>query len=99
MVTKDDADRGRFVTPSLWDVGQTAPYMHSGVFATLDEVIGFYDAGGGEASNKSPLLQPLGLGPVERADLLAFLESLTGDPPDVAVPDLPDYQMRPLGSN
>ena len=99
VVSKDDSDRRRFVTPSLWDVGQTAPYMHSGVFATLDEVIGIYDAGGGEASNKSPLLQPLGLGPVERADLLAFLESLTGDPPDVAVPDLPDYQMRPLGSN
>jgi cytochrome c peroxidase len=47
VVTKDPADIGKFVTPSLWDVGQTAPYMHSGAFATLDEVVDFYNAGGG----------------------------------------------------
>ena len=99
VVTKDPSDIGKFVTPSLWDVGQTAPYMHSGVFATLDEVLDFYNAGGGDGPNKSPLLQPLGLLAAERADLVAFLESLTGDAPAVEIPDLPDYQMRPLGSN
>lgn len=95
VVTKDPADIGRFVTPSLWDVGQTAPYMHSGVFATLEEVVDFYDAGGGDSSG----LDPLGLSDADKADLVAFLQSLTGDPPDTAVPDLPDYQPRELGVN
>lgn len=99
VVTKNETDIGKFVTPSLWDVGQTAPYMHSGVFATLQEVVDFYNAGGGDGPNKSPLIRPLGLLAAERADLVAFLESLTGNAPDVEMPDLPDYQMRPLGSN
>ena len=103
VVSKDAADIGKFVTPSLWDIGQTAPYMHSGAFATLEEVVDFYNAGGGagggDGPNKSPLLRPLGLLAAERADLVAFLESLTGDAPAVEIPDLPDYQMRPLVSN
>lgn len=99
VVTKEPEDIGRFATPSLWDIGQTAPYMHSGVFATLDEVVAFYDAGGGTAENRSPLLRPLGLSDAEKADLVAFLESLTGDPPAVTAPDLPDYQLRTLGEN
>ena len=90
VVSKDAADRGRFVTPSLWDVGQTAPYMHSGVFDSLAEVVDFYNAGGGAVDGAGPLLEPLGLVAAERADLVAFLESLTGDPPAVDVPDLPD---------
>ena len=99
VVTKDPADIGRFVTPSLWDVGQTAPYMHSGVFATLDEVVDFYDAGGGDAARRSRLLRPIGLSVDEKADLVAFLQSLTGDPPTITAPDLPDYQLRQLGEN
>lgn len=99
VVTKEPEDIGRFVTPSLWDVGQTAPYMHSGVFATLDDVVAFYDAGGGTAENRSPLLRPLGLSDAEKADLVAFLESLTGDPPSITEPALPDYQLRTLGEN
>ena len=73
--------------------------MHSGVFATLVEVVDFYDQGGGEGSNKSALLQPLDLTDTEKADLVAFLESLTGDAPNVSVPDLPDYQLREVGQN
>jgi cytochrome c peroxidase len=99
VVTKDEADIGKFVTPSLWDVGQTAPYMHSGVFATLAEVVDFYNAGSGEGPNKSALLKPLGLTDSERADLVAFLNSLTGDAPKVAEPELPEDEMREVGKN
>ena len=53
--------------------------MHNGVFATLQEVIDFYDAGGGEDAQKDSRLRPLGLVPSEKADLLAFLHSLSGD--------------------
>ena len=97
VVSKDDADRGRFVTPSLWDIGQTAPYMHSGVFDTLAEVVGFYDAGGGRGNAAG--LAPLGLSNAEKADLIAFLESLTGAAPDITEPDLPDYALYELGQN
>lgn len=90
-VTKDDDDLGAFATPSLWDVGQTAPYMHSGVFDTLEEVVRFYDRGGGNAPNVSGMLRPLSLTSSERDALVAFLESLTGAEPDVTVPELPDY--------
>lgn len=99
VVTKDQASIGQFVTPSLWDVGQTAPYMHSGVFATLTDVVAFYNAGGGEGPNKDPALKPLGLSTAEAADLVAFLESLTGDAPKVTVPTLPEYQLRKAGEN
>jgi cytochrome c peroxidase len=99
VVTKDDADVGKFLTPSLWDVGQTAPYMHSGVFATLAAVVDFYDAGGGATPNKSPLIRPLGLSAAEKADLLAFLATMTGDAPAIVRPALPDYQTRTVGRN
>jgi cytochrome c peroxidase len=92
VVSKDKADWGKFVTPSLWDVGQTAPYMHSGVFATLPEVVTFYNAG-------NEKIAPLGLSAEEEADIVAFLESLTGDAPSVTVPELPDYAMREVGKN
>lgn len=99
VVTKEKGDIGKFATPSLWDAGQTAPYMHSGAFATLAEVIEFYDAGGGDGANKSGMLKPLGLTADEKADLLSFLQSLTGDAPDANAPDLPDYALREVGKN
>lgn len=99
VVTKDEADIGKFATPSLWDVGQTAPYMHSGVFATLAEVVDFYDAGGGDGPDKSPLLKRLDLSDAEKADLVSFLEAMTGDAPAVVEPDLPDYALRVVGEN
>ena len=68
-----------FVTPSLREVSKTAPYMHNGMLPTLEAVIDFYDAGGGETPNKDPLLEPLGLSASEKAALVAFLESLAGD--------------------
>lgn len=92
VVSKDKADWGKFVTPSLWDVGQTAPYMHSGIFATLPDVVAFYNAG-------NDTLAPLGLTAEEQADLVAFLESLTGDAPAVTAPELPEYAVREHGKN
>jgi len=93
-VTKNPKDKGKFRTPSLRELKFTAPYMHNGIFYTLQEVVDFYDAGGGEAvPNKTPLLKPLGLSDAEKQDLVAFLESLSMDEPLlVDTPALPPYQ-------
>lgn len=92
VVTKDEADIGKFTTPSLWDVGQTAPYMHSGVFDTLAEVVRFYNTGNAQS-------EPLDLSPAEESDLVAFLNSLTGDAPAITPPELPGYDLRTVGEN
>ena len=89
--TKQEVDKGKFRTPPLREVGQTAPYMHNGVFTTLSEVVAFYNEGGGTDANKDELIRPLGLTSDEMTDLTAFLESLTGDPIIVQQPDLPEY--------
>ena len=78
-VTLDPADSWAYRTPSLRNVALTAPYMHDGSLATLEEVIEFYDRGGIDNPQKSPLLRPLGLAPEEKRALAAFLKSLTGD--------------------
>lgn len=90
-VTKRAGDVGRFRTASLRELKHTAPYMHNGVFKTLPEVIDFYDLGGGKNPNTSPLIKPLTLTTNEKADLLAFLESLSGDPLSDKPPPLPPY--------
>lgn len=74
-----DEDRRSFLTPTLRELTWTAPYMHNGVFETLDEVVDFYDAGGGDDPLKDARLKPLGLVPSEKADLIAFLEALSGE--------------------
>lgn len=81
-ITLDPADRWAYKTPSLRNVALTAPYMHDGSFATLEDVVAFYDAGGADNPGKSPLLAPLALTDAERAALVAFLRALTSD--DVA---------------
>jgi cytochrome c peroxidase len=77
--THNDDRRRTFLTPSLRELVYTAPYMHNGIFATLEEVVDFYDAGGGNDPLKDARLRPLGLVPSEKADLIAFLNSLSGD--------------------
>ena len=79
--TKNPKDIGKFRTPSLRELKYTAPYMHNGVFATLVEVVDFYNAGGGNDAQKSPLLKPLNLSGGEKADLISFLEALSMDKP------------------
>lgn len=98
-VTKQKADWGKFRTPSLREVSRTAPYMHNGSLTTLDDVVAFYDRGGGQHRNKSPLLKPLGLTVAEKRALVEFLKSLAGDPVVIERPDWPDYKPRKLGEN
>ena len=68
-------DRHRFRTPTLRDVARTAPYMHDGRFASLADVVDFYDRGGGPGRTG---LNPLGLSEGDKQSLIAFMESLTG---------------------
>ena len=74
---------GTFMTPTLRELTYTAPYMHNGTIATLEEVVDFYNGGGGEAANIDPLLKPLDLSDGEKADLVEFLKSLSGNSFDV----------------
>jgi cytochrome c peroxidase len=79
LVTKEEKDKGAFKTPTLRNVVQRDPYMHNGVFQSLEDIIDFYDRGAGGVFGKSPLLQPLGLIAEEKRDLLAFLQALSGE--------------------
>lgn len=88
-VTKRERDRGAFKTPTLRSVTETAPYMHDGVFQTLEEVVDFLDQGGGRNPNLSPLMKPLNLTAQEKADLVAFLKALSGEPIPFEMPELP----------
>lgn len=96
--TKKAEDKGKFRTPTLRELKYTAPYMHNGVFASLDDVIEFYNRGGADDpfGTKSPLIKPLTLTVEEMMALRAFLESLSGDPVVVSAPKLPDYAALPL---
>ena len=88
-VTKNDADRGAFKTPSLRNVAQTAPYMHDGSLKTLKEVVDLYVGGGNSNPHLDKEIRELDfLSGRERADLAAFLESLTGEmPPMIGPPE------------
>jgi cytochrome c peroxidase len=98
-VTKDQRDWGKFRTPGLREVSRTAPYMHNGSLATLEDVVAFYDRGEGKHPIKNPLLGPLGLTTGEKRVLVEFLKSLAGDPVVIERPELPDYKPRKLGQN
>ncbi|MFC0219841.1 cytochrome-c peroxidase [Pseudochelatococcus lubricantis] len=91
-VTSRPEDIGRFQTPSLRSVADTAPYMHHGHVGSLEGVVNFYARGGGEvwarnareaadpmyphAAALSPHIRPLDLGAEEKAALVAFLKTL-----------------------
>jgi len=96
---------GQFRTPPLRGVARTAPYMHDGRFATLAEVVRFYDTLEGSTPvghHGETVLQPLRLGDQGRADLEAFLESLTpvesSDPEWWTNPTEPPVRTRSAGS-
>jgi len=77
-VTGEETDRGRFKTPTLREVARTAPYMHDGSLATLEEVVDFYNRGGNANPYLDPILEPLDLSDEEKRALVAFLGSLSG---------------------
>lgn len=100
LARDDEIGRGRafpgsvklahaFKVPTLRDVARRAPYMHDGSLPDLDAVIAFYDTGGRARPGRSDLIHPLGLTGPEKAELRAFLETLTQDPADFPVPVLP----------
>lgn len=95
--TKVKEDMGKFRTPPLRYLLYVAPYMHDGSIDTLEEVVEFYNKGGGEdliqkymgVSTKTKRLKPLNLTKEEKAALVAFLESTTGKEFLLPQPTLP----------
>jgi len=90
-VTKDAADKGKFKTPTLYNASSFAFFMHDGAFSKMDQVIEHYNKGGDPKNpGQDALIFPLNLTPEERADLIAFLESLTDKGlNEMALPKLP----------
>jgi cytochrome c peroxidase len=87
VVTHADRDRAAFKTPSLRNVAETAPYMHDGSLNTLEQVVDFYVAGGNPNPWLDPMIGKLHLTRREKADLVAFLKSLSGQMPSETLPD------------
>jgi cytochrome c peroxidase len=78
-VGKHPGTVGGFKTPTLREIARTAPYMHDGRFATLEEVIDFYDQGGITNPHLSNLIIPLGLTAQEKKDLVEYMRALSGE--------------------
>jgi cytochrome c peroxidase len=80
-LTNKEADRGKFKTPGLRNIAVTAPYMHNGIFKTLEEVVEYYNDPQKFVTNPinidDALKTPLGLTEKEKKDLIAFLKTLT----------------------
>lgn len=78
-VTKNPDEIGAFKTPTLREISRTAPYMHNGRFATLMDVIEFYNKGGIKNPHQDGTIIPLNLTQQEKKDLLEYLQSLNGE--------------------
>ncbi len=81
--------QGAFKTPGLRNVALTAPYMHDGSVATLEDVMKFYNRGGDDHRRRDPLVRELDLSKRDIADLVEFMKALT-DPLPIEPPVLPD---------
>jgi cytochrome c peroxidase len=87
LITKDKNDWRAFKTPTLRDIAKTGPYMHNGVFETLEDVIDFLDQGGGPGN---AVLKPLHLNGAEKRSLKVFMvEALSGDDIIMHTPKIP----------
>lgn len=80
-ITNKETDNGKFKTPGLRNIAVTAPYMHNGMFKTLEEVMEYYNDPQKFVTNSinidDALKQPLGLTDKEKKDIIAFLKTLT----------------------
>ncbi|HEY0801370.1 MAG TPA: MbnH family di-heme enzyme [Steroidobacteraceae bacterium] len=76
-VTHRGADMGKFRVPTLRNVALTAPYMHDGSLSSLEDALDHYVRGGHKSPRQDLRIRPFTLSAAERADLLAFLDSLT----------------------
>jgi cytochrome c peroxidase len=80
-ITGNAFDNGKFLTPTLRNIALTAPYMHDGRFQTLEEVVEHYNSGGKASATVDPLMKHVGTGlnlnTQEKADLVAFLKTMT----------------------
>ncbi len=81
FVSKRYEDVGKFITPTLRELKYTAPYMHNGLLVSLEDVVEFYNQGGGHDDPLATELKPLGLSATEQKDLVAFLGSLSSNTP------------------
>lgn len=89
-ITGFNGDDGVFRTPGLYGIGHHPPYMHDGSLATLEDVIDYYDRGGDDHPNRSPIIKELNLSDSEKEALLAFLNVLSGEnSPQMDAPVLP----------
>jgi cytochrome c peroxidase len=86
-VTQKPEDRWKYKTPTLRNVGLTAPYMHNGSITTLREVVEFYNRGGIKNENLDTLIKPLRLNKDEVSELAEFLLTLTGDNSESLIAD------------
>jgi cytochrome c peroxidase len=81
LITRDKDDLGKFKTPGLRNIAITSPYMHNGIFKTLEEVVDYYNDVKKivpDTKNLDPTLsKPLGLTNQQKKDLVAFLKTLT----------------------
>jgi cytochrome c peroxidase len=84
--TKREADKGAFRTPTLRNIARTGPYMHDGSEKTLQQVVDFYIGGGNSNPQLDKEIKPLTLTKQDQADLIAFLQSLTGEAPEKVGP-------------
>lgn len=93
-----------FKTPTVRNINKTAPYMHNGIFSSLDEIINFYQNGGGvgmhiDIPNQTLPFDSLNLNEKEKIALIAFLKSLDGEKINIGVPILPKVESHPEWNN
>ena len=89
-----EGDRGSFKTPTLREIARTAPYMHDGRLATLEDVVEYYVKGGTPNDQLDEEIFPLKLTPEQRNDLVTFLkEGLSSEKyPQIEPPELPESE-------
>ena len=90
VVSKEETDTGAFKTPTVRNAALTAPYMHDGSVATLEEVVEWYDKGGHPNPHLSDKIKPLNLTAEEKVAIVEFMKACTSPTPAVETARLPE---------